>query len=363
MVEVLERLRGQLRGQLDQDPILGRRRRTSRTVTLPWASRKAAGAPCPGARAFTSLVSMPCRKARRSRPVTAHLAERGAVEQRRPRRGRRGTPRVWSGIGSSLSPAGRAVNLRSTCGKPRTSYTMAAVPTTSLARPPELGSASGGASSPGTAGTGATCRGGAPRIRTTSWSPRSCCSRPRSIGSCRSTTSSSIATPPSRPWPRRARRDVKRTLVPARLQRAAAQPARHRVRGGRPLRRAAARRRRRAAGDARHRPLHRRRRALLRLRPDGADRRHQCAPRARPRVPGPAAPGAAARAEGDVGPRRRARCRRARPTTTTRRSWTSAPPGAPRGRPAAAPARCRRSCATYRAERRGRGGADGRARG
>ena len=54
--------------------------------------------------------------------------------------------------------------------------------------------------SAGSAATAATCPGGAPAIRTASWSPSSCCSRPRCRGSRRTTTAFSSGIPPSRRW-------------------------------------------------------------------------------------------------------------------------------------------------------------------
>ena len=59
--------------------------------------------------------------------------------------------------------------------------------------------------SPGTAPRAATCPGAARAIRTTSSSPRSCCSRRRSTASCPSTTSGSRSTRRSRSSPRRPR--------------------------------------------------------------------------------------------------------------------------------------------------------------
>ncbi len=96
----------------------------------------------------------------------------------------------------------------------------------------------------------------------------------------------------------------------------------------------------RAARDARHRPLHGRRGAVVRLRARRRGARHQ-------RAPGADAASSSARA----GPRACAAtercgswpsgsCRPAAATTSTRRSWTSAPPGARRAGRAARPARC-----------------------
>ena len=137
-----------------------------------------------------------------------------------------------------------------------------------------------------------------------------------------STTSSSPATRPSRRWPGRAPDDVRRLWYPLGYNVRAAQPARHRARDGRPLRRAAARRRRARSGRMRGIGRYTAgRHALLRLRPRRVPHRgHQRAPGARPRLPRAAAARAGCAGQkamwdlaGALVPRAGA------PTTTTRR--------------------------------------------
>src|SRR5918993_5093967 len=60
--------------------------------------------------------------------------------------------------------------------------------------------------SPGMAHTGATCPGETPPTRITSWSRRSCCSRRRWTGCCRSTRSGSASIRASRCWRKPRRR-------------------------------------------------------------------------------------------------------------------------------------------------------------
>ena len=141
-------------------------------------------------------------------------------------------------------------------------------------------------------------------------------------------------------WPQaRARRGAEH-LVSARLQRAAAEPAGHRARDGRPLWRAPPRRRRRTEADARHRALHRGRHPLLRL--SAATPRSSTPTSAASSAASSWAPagsgGCAATGPSGRSPRRSLPARAA-PTTTTRRSWTSARPGARPARPAARAAR------------------------
>ena len=90
--------------------------------------------------------------------------------------------------------------------------------------------ASSASCSPGTASTAATFPGAARAIRIACWCPRSCCSRRRSIGSSRSIASSSAATRSLRALAAGAGRRRAADLVPARLQRPSAAPARDRVR-------------------------------------------------------------------------------------------------------------------------------------
>ena len=83
----------------------------------------------------------------------------------------------------------------------------------------------------GTAATAAICRGARPTTRTTSSSPRSCCSRRRSIACCRSTPSGSTSTRRSRRWPAAPEQDVTADVVSARLQHPAEAAADDRARG------------------------------------------------------------------------------------------------------------------------------------
>ena len=72
-------------------------------------------------------------------------------------------------------------------------------PARPTAATPMHAACSGAVCSIGTAATAGTCRGGTPATRTTSSSPRSCCSRRRSTASCRNTRSGWENSRPSKP--------------------------------------------------------------------------------------------------------------------------------------------------------------------
>ena len=317
-------------------------------MTLPWASRKAAAQPWPGWRPLTSLVSMPWRNASRSRPVDARpfRARSGRTGPRpRGRRGTLGEPRCGHGVivvarrgACQLAGPGRLVH-----NGRRAAHRIARFPAPARAssrrllhvvRPPPA----------------ATCRGAAPRIRITSSSRRSCSSRRRWSGSCPSTTSSSTAIPTlEAPGRLGVRRTCRRLWYPLGYN---VRPlnlhgiAREAVAsyGGRLPDDAA-----RAAGHARHRPLHRGRAALLRLRRAAPHRGHQRAPGARARVPRARGgwPGCGARRPCGISPGRCVPRRRAydynQALMDFGATWCTA--RAPRCRPCP----MKRFCATYRA--------------
>ena len=162
--------------------------------------------------------------------------------------------------------------------------------------------------SAGSAVTAAIFPGGAPGTRTTSWSPSSCCSRPRSCGSRRIITAFSRAIRPSRPWPAPSRHGAgelgRARLLPARRQSAPAGPgSRARPRGRDPGRSGG------AGSASRHRPIHGGRRRQLRLRAGHAGHRHERRPGHPPGIPpAPAPAGRRAHPLGDgaaIIPRRR----------------------------------------------------------
>ena len=202
---------------------------------------------------------MPCRNAGRSRPVTRRLAEHGAIESPAPLRGGAVLGRHVAMESAGMSrrefsgPGAVEAGLRSILREVAdtasvTASTLAARATSDAPwpDPPEpSGRASSGASSPGTAGTGAICRGAAPRALP---HPRLRDHAAADPGRSRHPEVPRVPRALSDPRGLAAAPadDVTATWYPLGYNVRPREPARHRPRDGRPLRRAAARRRRRA---------------------------------------------------------------------------------------------------------------------